>query len=155
MLEVGFGRTNKSGPAISSARNFAVAKQCGLLFGLYNLGKYLKKTINTDILKKDKRGRVYNLRTKSGRRRKHRASAPGQTAANLSGTYRKSVDFRVEGANFLEFGASAPYAKFLELGTSKMAPRPGLQNAMRANYRNGRNRIERGIASKFSRAKFI
>ena len=38
----------------------------------------------------------------------------------------------------MEFGvrSGAPYAKFLEDGTGKMAPRPGLGNSVKATQRN-------------------
>jgi len=54
-------------------------------------------------------------------------SAPGQAPAYITGTLRKSVDFKVNGAQSLTFGETAPYAGFLEDGTRKMAPRPHLK----------------------------
>lgn len=155
MADIEFIGSAQNRQAWGSASNIAVATRAGIRFGLYNLGKDLKKTINKEILdKKSKRGIVYIVRGRrgQGRKRKHRSSAPGQTAANITGDYRRSVGYNVSGTSFLEFGASAEYAKFLELGTKRMAARPGLRNAMLANQRNGTNRIQQGIAQKLGPA---
>jgi HK97 gp10 family phage protein len=125
-------------------KNLDGATRAGIRLGLYNLGTNLKKTASKEMLdKKSKRGRLYRYKG-----RPHRASAPGQTAANRSGTLRKSINFAVQGSEGLTFGARASYAAFLEQGTSKMLPRPTLQNSMKANYIVGANYIEQGIEQK-------
>jgi len=58
-------------------------------------------------------------------------SSPGQPPAIVTGRLKKSVKFaRVKLATF-EVTASAPYAKFLEFGTSRMAARPFFRPALR------------------------
>ena len=104
------------------------------------LGKDLKAEANRAILAKNKTGRVYIIRSAGGRRR-HRASAPGQSHANLTGELRRSLSWRVFGHDSMDFGygarGGAPrYAKFVELGTTRMDPRPTLQNALDASARN-------------------
>jgi hypothetical protein len=116
----------------------------GLRLGLYLLGDSLKKTASKEMLKKNKLGKVYTIRTRSGRRRRHTSSARGQTAANLTGALRKSINFTVQGSSGLQFGAATPYARHLEIELD----RPTLRNAMKANYRNGMNYIEQGIKAK-------
>ena len=97
----------------------------------FALGKSLSKSFNKSVMEKPRTGRVYKVRR--GRvTRKHTASSPGETAANLSGNYRKSIGYQLRGAMEMQFGNSAEYAGFLENGTSKMAERPGLSNAVAA-----------------------
>jgi HK97 gp10 family phage protein len=105
------------------------------------LGRDLRSTASREILRKPKSGRTYIFRTRNGRRRKHVASAPGETHANFSGKLRRSLGFRVNGHVSMEFGYGVdkdapPYGLFLEFGTVKMAARPSLQNAMRDVERN-------------------
>lgn len=97
----------------------------------FALGKSLTKSFNKSVLAKPRTGRVYKVRR--GRvTRRHTASNPGESPANLSGTYRKAVGYQIRGAMEMRFGNSAEYAGFLENGTSKMAARPGLGNAVAA-----------------------
>lgn len=107
----------------------------------FKLGKDLKVEANKEILRKPKSGRLYIIRTRSGRRRRHVASAPGETHANLTGRARRSLSWKVHGTDRMDFGYGvsttaanqAPvYAEFLEFGSVRMAPRPSLQNAIAA-----------------------
>jgi HK97 gp10 family phage protein len=107
------------------------------------LARDLKDTANREILKGQKTGRVYTYRTRSGARRRHQASAPGETHANLTGALRKSIGWQVNGWESLTFGygvdprGPAPdYANWVENGSSRMEARPSLQNAMKAVERN-------------------
>ena len=95
----------------------------------FALGKGLIKEFNTEVLRKPRSGRVYKVRRGKTVRR-HTASRPGETPANLSGNYRKSVGYQIRGVMEMQFGNRAEYAGFLENGTSKMAERPGLGNAV-------------------------
>ena len=119
--------------------------------GFFSLGKALRSTANRQILAKDKTGKIYRVRGPSGRRRRHRASAPGQSHANIRGTLRKSIGWKVRGASELEFGYGVnkndapPYAEFVEFGTRRMAARPSLQNGIKAERRNFQNNFEREI----------
>ncbi len=93
----------------------------GIRKAFYYIGKEDVSVSRKQILKKNKTGRVYMVRLK-GRTVRHRASAPGEFPANLSGALRKSIDFVVRGSNRMEFGARVPYAENLELGK---IPGPG------------------------------
>jgi len=104
--------------------------------GFFMLGKDLKSTANKNILSKPKGGKVYVTRGRSGRRRRHKASAPGESHANRSGNLRRSLGWKVTGSKNLEFGygviGPAPdYAKFVEDGTMRMKPRPSLEIAVK------------------------
>lgn len=107
--------------------------------GFMDFMRALQKRANYDVLHGRKTGRVYVIRTATGRRRRHRASAPGESHANRTGALRKSISFKVHGWERSEFGygvataeanAAPFYAAFLEFGTRRMAPRPTLQNAI-------------------------
>lgn len=134
--------------ALESARNIAANTRFGIEKAWWRAGKDLIKEFNTQVLAKNKTGRLYIRRTRGGTRRKHIASAPGETPANRTGNYRKSIGFNVRSSKELVFGNSAEYAGFLELGTSRMKKRPGLGNAMKATERN----IIRNLSTEISEA---
>lgn len=96
----------------------------------FALGKSLLKSFNAAVLAKPRNGRIYKIR-RGRTTRKHVASQPGESPANLSGTYRKSAGYQIRGASEMLFGARAGYSGFLENGTRKMEPRPGLGNAVK------------------------
>lgn len=114
--------------------------------GWFELGADLKRTANREILRKPKSGRTYYVSGPSGRRRRHVASAPGETHANLSGELRKSLSWKVRGYTQLEFGygvddsgagkQDAPLWALIEFGTKRIKARPSLQNAIKATNRN-------------------
>ena len=124
----------------------------GIRQGFFRLGARLKQEMNKEVLKKNKSGRVYTRKDKAGRRRRHRASGPGQTPANRTGNYRKNIGFQIRGTRQLEFGVrnGADYAGFLERGTSKMKARPGVGNAVIATTRDARGFFESSIQSELN-----
>jgi len=113
-------------------------------------GRDLVKNTSNEILKKNKRGKLYMIKTKSGRTRRHRASAPEQTHANITGATRRSLSFKVQGYE-LEFGYgvdkgdATEQAEFLENGTSKMEARPSLFNGIKSSRKQIANNLEREI----------
>jgi len=116
--------------------------------GMYRIGKDLESTLKRDILKKPKSGRTYIRKTANGRRRRHIASAPGETVANRTGNYRNSVGFKV-GQDKIEFGAGVEYAGFLENGTPKMGARPSLKNTIKSKYKDMRGDIQTALEREF------
>lgn len=103
----------------------------GMRKGLYELGKILTKTAKDGIKNPPKTGRYYKYK-----KRRYRASAPGEYPANRSGTLRKSVVFSVKGYERMIFASGAGnafYAKFLEKGTRKIKPRTFLEKAHKTN----------------------
>lgn len=114
----------------------------GIRQGFYQVGKQLRASANKEILAKNKTGRVYLIR-RGKVRRKHRASAPGQTFANLSGAARRQLGFDVHGTSELEFGfrrnsLTDPYTKVLETSLN----RPALGNAVKKESGNSINLME-------------
>ena len=108
--------------------------------GWFALAKDLRQTANIEILRRPKGGRVYIVSGPSGRRRRHIASAPGETHANLSGTLRKSLGWLVRGHTGMEFGYGvdkpAPDYAGIEFNFGRVKARPSLQNAINATNRN-------------------
>lgn len=126
-----------------SAKNIAANTRFGVEKALWHSGKDLQSEFSKQVLAKDKTGRIYFRQTKGGGKRRHRASGPGQTPANRTGAYRKGFGFSVDRADQLRIGVEAIgdgpgglYPLYLELGTSRMAARPGLGNTVRAGERD-------------------
>lgn len=124
----------------------------------FELGKDLKAEANREILRRPKSGRVYLVRSRGGRRRRHVASAPGETHANLSGDLRRAVGWKVHGNERLDFGygvsggssnPSPRYDAFVEFGTRKMAPRPSLANAIRTTQNVTEREFEANMNREF------
>ena len=118
--------------AFESMQNIEANTKFGIERGLFRLGKDLIKSFNAQT-KDRKTGKLYRV---PGRRRRVRASAPGQSPAVRSGKYKKAVGYKISGTT-MRFGNSVEYAGFLETGTSRMKARPGLGNAIKDNQRNG------------------
>ena len=121
--------------------------------GFFQLGRDLKDTANKEILRKPKSGHVYIVRGLGSSRRRHVASAPGETHANLTGKLRRSLDWQVRGSTEMEFGYMAgvipEYAPFVEFGTSRMAARPSLGNAVSVITRNAQVYFSAALAKEF------
>lgn len=77
-----------------------------------------------------------------GRSIKKRASAPGEFPANWTGDLQRSIDFNVISDTHIVFGAKAPYAIYLEEGTSKMQPRPFLKMSLENRRGQSINHLE-------------
>jgi len=117
----------------------------GIRQGFYHLGSRLYKSVRKDILSKTgKTGRTYLIR-RGGRRLRHRASAPGQFSANLTGELRRSTGFTVRGHKQMDFGFGAKHGLFQEEGTSRMGARPNLGQTVKKNEGNAYKDFKREI----------
>ncbi len=112
----------------------------GIRQGMFKSGKSLIARASSEILRKPKSGRTYIIVDRAGRRRRHVASAPGETHANITGETRRSLSYQLHGTSQLEFGygvsqgkTASDWAEELEFGPSgdSKAARPSLQNALR------------------------
>ena len=128
----------------------------GIRKAWFAVGKDLIASANKAVLKRPRQGRVYIVRSPSGRRRRHRASRPGESHANLTGQLRKSIQWKVRGRD-LDFGygiakANAPpYAQFVENGTTRMEARPTLLNAINENRRNAEQHLLNSVVQEFNK----
>jgi len=124
---------------------------------LYSVGRDLQSDLKEAMLKKPKSGRTYRIRRGRAIRR-HRASEPGEIPASLSGRLRKSVGYKVRGADQLEFGANTPYAPILEVGgragrnrSASIAARNYLKQTIDKNNRNIRSALQSNIKAELSK----
>lgn len=119
-------------------------------------GKDILRSANKAVLARPRHGRVYRVKTASGRTRRHIASRPLESHANLSGRLRRSMQWKVSGMQ-LNFGygiakANAPdYAPFLENGTTRMEARPTLKNAIDENRRNIEQHLIQQVNAEFNK----
>lgn len=122
----------------------------GVRQGFFELGRELVQDAKEAITKGPKTGRLYRVK---GRRRRHRASAPGQAPANLSGNLRNNVGFQIHGSDSMDFGYrdGAEYGKFLENGTIRMKPRPNIEPTVLKNNRNAENIFAANIGKQIKR----
>lgn len=99
------------------------------------------------IIDPPKTGRIYRSKHRKGKL--HQASAPGEFPAADSGRLHQSITHAQvpapPGTIRVEVGANAPYAILLELGTSKMEPRPFMAPALRENEAGIRNDIVEAV----------
>ncbi len=128
----------------------------GLRAAMFEVGNGLIKRTSTNILAGPKSGKVYVKRSRTGLRRRHKSSAPGQSHANFSGTLRRSLSYQLGGVSQIEFGYGvstgkiAPeYAGFVEFGTRNMGSRPSLRNGLKDEQSNMVQRFQTGIKRKF------
>ena len=125
----------------------------------FDFERFADKTLNTigDVLveqaqgnmEKVSIGRVYIVGGKT-----HIASKAGDTANNMSGALSKTIRFEISG-KVLEFGAGnskVQYAKYLEIGTSKMDKRPNYTKSILQN----KSKIDRVVQVELTKAvRFI
>ena len=148
-------------PSNKDAYNIAMdlndSVKAGIRKGWIKIGPMVKRTANKNILdKSQKTGITYIRRTKSGARRDHRASAPGETHANMSGVLRRSLEWKISGTVDMLFGYGAagakvpPYAAAIEFGRDAgtrtdgvkygaIEARPSIKNAIEQNIGNSEN----------------
>ncbi len=117
----------------------------GIREGFYRLGKRLVRDTSKDILRKPRQGRLYRVRLGPKRVIRHKASVPGEAPANITGKLRRSLGFIVQGFSKMEFGYKQDYGKFLENGTKRIKPRPGLLINIKRNLSVGAGYFEAGI----------
>jgi len=116
----------------------------GIRQGFYSFGHELRNGVRRRIKSGPKTGKLYRVK---GRRRRVRASAPGEDPANRSGKLRRSVGFQVYGSDRLEFGYrnSVDYGIFLELGTQNMEARPALKKQVDESQATARQHFDREL----------
>ena len=116
--------------AYSTTKSMAAAVALFRLAQKYgdDVGHLLIKTARSQMAEKPKSGRLYKIKG-----RKHRASAPGESPANITRALSKSIGYQT-GNLSMQFGAGGRgsgvnYASYLE----DKLDRPLLQNAVEKN----------------------
>lgn len=100
---------------------------------LNNFGEKVKARIIRHMTQDPKTGHIYYL--PGGKL--HQASAPWESPAKMTGNLISALNYEVENNKLtigaLRMGSSdiVDYAKYLEQGTTKMAPRPYLESTTR------------------------
>lgn len=144
---------SESRKVVLHLQNLRKLTKAGVEYAAWDSAKQLKEETNKEILRKPKRGRTYIYLDAAGRRRRHVASAPGETHANRTGKLRRSLSFRVSHRE-IEFGygvfrEQAPeYAGYVEEGTKKMRARPSLLNGINSQRRNFQNNFDQQIGKR-------
>lgn len=117
-------RVRNMGSLQAKVKRMDLNIQQSVLTFLKAMAQVLKNSAKRRIMSGPKTGRIYQRYNPF---RLHQASAPGQAPASDMGLLVASVDAEVDPQQFnIVLSASAPYARDLEYGTSKMAPRPFL-----------------------------
>jgi hypothetical protein len=96
---------------------------------LFGISQEIEKQMREGLLTVSN-GRVYTINGK-----KHIASAPGDMPNKLTGTLLGALKTRIDVGTVQIYvdDAEAPYAKWLEHGTSRIDPRPFFYNTIYAN----------------------
>lgn len=140
--------------SVGKITSFAIRK------AWFVVGKRVIKDAKKAIMKKPRSGRVYTLRTPGGRKRRHTASKPGESHANLTGQLKNATSWKLHGSD-MEFGYGVvkrnapPHGKWMEFGVKaksggwKIEPRPTLKNAIDANIKNAENDLARAVEESF------
>lgn len=134
---------HKNKKALVSIRFAMVRSRAGLRAGLIEIGQLNVRYARKIICSKNKNGRLYQFRG-----RMHRASAPGEAPANMTGALVASIDYSVRGSSQMEFGDKIIYGKFLENGTRNMEARPHLAKTVDAKGGRAVLILERNIKAR-------
>jgi hypothetical protein len=128
----------------------------------FALGRDLKNEANKEILRTPKGGKTYLIRTRGGRRKRHVASAPGESHANLSGKLRRSISWKIHGYSRMDFGygfataaggRTPKYDAWIEDGTKdgRIKPRPSIENAVNKVKNNTNDHFQKQMLKEFRR----
>lgn len=132
--------------------------QKGLTKAWELIGKDWQRTTAKEIKRKPKAGHLYIIEVPPGSRRfrRHRASAPGETHAEITGKLRRSLGRQTRGHLDLTVGylkRPPVYGRDLELGRRRVRARPTIRNGMRAVVRNAQNYFGRRIILTINRGR--
>lgn len=121
----------------------------GIRRGLFEAGPIIQRTMIKRIIDPPKTGKLYFIHGQV-----HRASAPGESPANLTGNLAKSTAYEVSGSSQLTVGVTyqAPYAQWLEgFVVNRIAPRPFIRPAIESNEREIVQSIEKHVLIQMSK----
>ncbi len=116
----------------------------------FKSGKGLVATASKQILARPKGGQTYIRRDRLGRRRRHVASAEGESHANMTGTLRKSLGFKVSKRE-LTFGYGVDRGDAPIYARKINSTRPSLEIAINSEQRNIENHVRREIRKQLNK----
>jgi hypothetical protein len=103
----------------------------------------MQTTMVRKIDEGERSGRIYSI---NGRR--HQASAPGEPPKSFTRELASSVFKRVDAAAlFSEVGTPLDKAKWLEIGTSRMAPRPSMEPSFQQVLPEAQDMMRKALGS--------
>ena len=146
------------GRALTRLMNNKRLTERGLTKAWELVGKDWQRTTAKEIRRKPKAGRLYTIEVPPGsqRFRRHRASAPGETHAEITGKLRRSLGRRRRGHMDMTVGylnKPPPYGKDLEIGTPRVKSRPTIRNGMKAVIRNAQNYFGKQVVLSINRRR--
>lgn len=106
----------------------------------------IENTAVEGIIGGPKTGRVYRSKHRKGAL--HQASAPGEfPAADIGELHQGITNVEASSGDTIRFevGSNAPHGPMLELGTSKMEPRPFMKPAYDQNIGEVRNDVRQAV----------
>lgn len=130
---------------------------------LYDVGGDAYRDLVRRLTTGSRSGRLYRLSGKLRQRAGkalHKASAPGEFPAKLTGDLSRSADYSVRGVQELEVGVRQDYGPHLEFGTRYMLRRPHIEPTSNAHAQqfaillqrfSRRIALDRGRATRFAR----
>ncbi len=131
VLKIVEGRNNQK--IYKKLRSIKTDSEDGIKLAYKDIGQSLKRQIFADLDSPDKTGRLYII-FKDSQRFLHQASAPGEPPATLFGGLKASINPHTNASDTMSLSAgnenTVKYAKRLELGDAKIAPRPYLKKAI-------------------------
>lgn len=120
----------------------------GIRRGFMEVAPSLQADVIRGIINPPKTGRLYNVGGSL-----HRASAPGEFPANLSGKLARSVRTRMLGTDQLELSSNTEYAAALEYGKKDgtLKPRPHIRPVGISRVRDVQQSILRNTERELSK----
>ena len=133
--------------------NMAKSVRPAVLRSLRRGGLKIENSAVEGIIDPPKTGRIYKSLHRKGA--VHQASAPGEFPAADSGRLHQSITTTVvqddNTRTAVETAANTPYAIPLELGTSKMAPRPFMSPSFRLHREAIKDEVTLAVAQAIRR----
>jgi len=121
--------------AVQQIRKMVINTSKGVKNSMLGIARNFETNAKELIKNPPKSGRFYRLKV-NGQTRLIQASAPGEAPANRTDNLRQNVS-RLVSKNEIEFGVqNVVYARRLELGDSKVQPRPYLIKAINNESKN-------------------
>lgn len=153
---IGFEGDRRNSKALNKLTKISFKTEKAIRETWFLLGRDLKNEVRREIERAPKSGRTYFIRVNGGRLKRHIASAPGETHADLSRTLKDAAGWKVHGADRLDFGygfdGPTPEWDRIEDGFEGVEARPSLENAVNKIKDTTESHFQKAILNEFKRA---